>query len=105
MTAWLLLLLHRGAGHGYELRGQLKAQSISLDSAVVYRTLRRLESKGLVRSRWTESGAGPRRRSYKPTAAGTRHLDEAAGTIGALRDLHDRFMDAHDRALTQRRAT
>ncbi len=104
VTAWLLLLLDRGAGYGYELRGQLEAQSISLDSAVVYRALRRLESKGLVRSRWTESGVGPRRRSYKLNAAGTRHLDEVAGTIGAVRDLHDRFLEAHGQALTQRRA-
>lgn len=103
VTAWLLLLLDRGAGYGYELRGQLEAQSIRIDSAVVYRTLRRLEADGLVRSRWTESGVGPRRRSYKLTASGRRQLDEVAGTISAVRDLHDRFLAAHDDTLAGRR--
>lgn len=102
LTAWLLLLLDRGSGYGYELRGQLEAQSIGVDSAVLYRTLRRLEGEGLVRSRWTESHVGPRRRSYELTSSGTRQLDDVAGTISSVRDLHDRFLDAHDQALTRR---
>lgn len=78
--------------------------SINVDSAVVYRTLRRLEGEGLVRSRWTESGVGPRRRSYRLTAVGTRQLDAVARTISSVRDLHDRFLDAHHQARLQRRA-
>jgi len=103
VTAWLLLMLDGGAGYGYELRRRLEAQSISIDSAVVYRTLRRLENEGLVRSHWTESVVGPRRRSYKLSASGTRELDDVAGTIRSLRDLHDRFLGAHDHALAKRR--
>ncbi len=104
VTAWLLLLLDRGAGYGYELRSLLENQSISVDSAVVYRTLRRLEGDGYVRSRWTESGVGPRRRSYTLTSSGNRQLDEVAGTIGSLRDLHDRFLDSHHQSRGPRRA-
>ena len=97
VTAWLLLLLDRGATYGYELLGELEAYSVSIDSAVVYRTLRRLEGDGLVTSHWMKSGVGPRRRSYRLTAGGTRQLDEVAGVISSIRDLHDRFLDEHHR--------
>lgn len=104
VTAWLLLLVDRGATYGYELARELQAHSISIDSAVVYRTLRRLEADGLVKSRWIKSGVGPRRRSYDITAAGTRQLDDVAGVIGSVRDLHDRFLEEHSHAVARRAA-
>jgi len=99
----LLLLLDNGATYGYELRGELDEHSVSIDSAVVYRTLRKLEADGWVTSRWIESGVGPRRRSYTLTAEGRRQLDEIAGAIGAIRDLHDTFLDEHRHATERRR--
>ena len=104
VTAWLLLLVDRGATYGYELRGELEAHAISIDSAVVYRTLRRLEADGLVKSRWIKSGVGPRRRSYDITPTGTRQLDDVAGVIGSVRDLHDRFLEEHSHAVGRRAA-
>ena len=96
VTAWLLRLLDRGATYGYELRRELDARGLSIDSAVVYRTLRRLERDTLVASCWVKSGIGPRRRSYELTAEGRRRLDETAGHIRTTRAIHDLFLRAHE---------
>jgi PadR family transcriptional regulator PadR len=103
VTGWLALLLERGATYGYELRGELEAHAVSIDQAVVYRTLRRLEADGWVTSRWVQSEVGPRRRSYTLTRHGRRQLDEVAGMIAAVRDQHDAFLDEHRLALQRRR--
>jgi PadR family transcriptional regulator PadR len=103
VIAWLLLLLEGGATYGYQLRGELDAHSVSIDQAVVYRTLRKLEGDGWVTSRWVESGLGPRRRSYTVTPQGRGQLAQVAGVISAIRDLHDAFLDEHRRASERRR--
>lgn len=96
LTAWLLLLLDAGGTHGYQLHRALEAQRLNIDPSAVYRTLRRLERERCVESCWTDSAAGPRRRSYRLTAEGRRALDEIAARLG---DLHDTFprVRAHTR--------
>ena len=103
-TAWLLLLLDSGASYGYELRRELDAHHLSVDPSVVYRTLRKLESEGLVASRWMQSASGPRRRFYRLTAKGRRQLDEIAAVITDIRDLNDMFVQAHERVTRARKA-
>ncbi len=70
----LLLLLHQGASHGYELISALEPFGLGdVAPGPVYRTLRDLEAAGLVQSEWdTESSEGPARRVYRLTQAG-RH--------------------------------
>jgi PadR family transcriptional regulator, regulatory protein PadR len=99
MTAWLLLLLRRGATYGYELRRELDVHRLDVDSAVLYRTLRKLEREGRVESRWMKSAAGPRRRFYRLTENGRRTLEEAVGSIVSTRDAHDAFLRSHRRML------
>ncbi|KPL20321.1 MAG: hypothetical protein AMJ93_12255 [Anaerolineae bacterium SM23_84] len=75
----LLLLLHTGDSHGYELSEAIKAFGFGernpVDSSLVYRTLRWLEKNGMVVSAWdTASSAGPARRVYHLTEAGDRYL-------------------------------
>ncbi|HTN23488.1 MAG TPA: PadR family transcriptional regulator [Solirubrobacteraceae bacterium] len=94
MTAWLLLLVGRGAAHGYELHGQLDARGLAADPSAVYRVLRRLERDGCVASDWTPPVAGPRRRRYELTARGRVDLDEITRRIAATRDLNDAFLTA-----------
>ena len=80
----LLLLLHMGKSHGYELAQALLPFGLGeMDSSLVYRMLRGMESAGLVRSEW-EAGAtsGPARRVYYLTPEGDRHL---AGWVADLR--------------------
>ena len=99
----LLLLLHQGASHGYELVGALEPFGLGgMAPGPVYRTLRDLEAMGLVQSEWdTQSTAGPARRVYNLTEAGHHHL---AGWVKRLREtdniLH-RFLTAYDQHIEE----
>ena len=95
LTGWLLLMLDRGPTYGYELHRELEVKGVDVDPAMLYRTLRRLESYGWVESRWMEPVAGPRRRFYRLTPRGRRKLEEVAGLITAIRDFHDAFVQAY----------
>lgn len=95
-TAWLLLLLRDGSGYGYELRRELDALAMKLDPAVMYRTLREMETVGLISSRWMRSDTGPKRRVYDITPAGREELERVAATIAIARDAHTRFLAALD---------
>lgn len=98
LTAWLLLLLARGEGHGYGLAHELRAHAIDFETTSAYRALRALEQNGDVTSRWIQSGAGPRRRLYSLTPKGRRTLVELAALVTAIRDLHEGFVRAYERA-------
>ena len=98
LVGWLLLLLDAGATYGYDLRREFDARRLSLDPAVMYRMLRRLENDKWVQSRWLSPAAGPRRRFYRLTTRGRRNLDEIAGLIAAMRDVHDRYLREHEHA-------
>ncbi|HFD40071.1 MAG TPA: PadR family transcriptional regulator [Anaerolineae bacterium] len=99
----LLLLLHQGAGHGYELVNALEPFGLGdMASGPVYRTLRQLEAAGLVRSEWdTQSAGGPARRVYRLTQAGHQYL---ADWVTYLRETHDmigHFLEAYDRHMQE----
>lgn len=101
----LLLLLHQGPAHGYNLMESLKELGFAedpVDSGTVYRSLREMEEEGLVASEWdTEASAGPARRVYRLTAEGDRAL---AWWVAGLREtdrvLH-RFLQAYDRHMEE----
>jgi len=76
LRACLLLLVAEGPVHGYELLGQLRDLGLPRpDAGAVYRTLRSLDEEGLVRSWWSSSVAGPARRLYRITLAGSGCLE------------------------------
>lgn len=90
----LLLLLHHGPAHGYELADRLGALGLEgsdeagscapVDSSVVYRTLRAMERQGLVTSEWdTTATSGPPRRVYRLTPLGDQVL---ASWVADLRE-------------------
>jgi poly-beta-hydroxybutyrate-responsive repressor len=92
----LLLLLGEHPAHGYELVESLGCFGFDgSDPGGVYRTLRGLEGEGLVSSSWHHSSAGPYRRVYELTAAGTRALaqeaDDVAHAEAILTDFLDRY--------------
>ena len=73
----LLLLLHGGESHGYELLDNLERFGFSenpADSSTIYRILRSLEEKGFATSRWAEGDSGPARRVYSLSPAGDGYL-------------------------------
>lgn len=96
-TAWLLLLLRDGSSYGYELRRELTAREMHVDPAVMYRTLRDMESSGLITSHWMASENGPRRRVYDLTSEGREELVRIAGTIEQERNVQSEFLTAFER--------
>ncbi len=102
LTAWLLLLVQAGTSYGYHIRRELAARQLDVDAGNVYRALRQLQREGQLRSRWGKTVAGPRRRLYHITPEGQRNLAEIAARITALRDSHDRFLEAHAETVARR---
>lgn len=98
LAGWLLLHLDAGATYGYDLRRNFDAQRLSPDPTALYRMLRRLEADGWVQSRWMQPRAGPRRRFYRLAPRGRRNLDEIARLIAAIRESHDRYLQAYEHA-------
>ena len=93
---WLLLLLRSSTrGYGYDLRRELSLRGMSLDPAVLYRSLRDMESTGLIASSWMHSEEGPRRRVYTITAVGREELGRIAALVCDSRDAQDAFLTAH----------
>jgi DNA-binding PadR family transcriptional regulator len=91
----LLLLQTKGKTHGYDLAGALNEYALSdslVEPGALYRTLRRLEEHGYVVSTWEVSGAGPARRIYELTPAGTVHLQEWAEVLDRLSQSLGRFV-------------
>lgn len=94
----LLLLLQRREGHGYALMEELKQSGLaddSLNPSVVYRSLREMEERGWVTSRWNTQGSGPSRRVYRVTPQGEEYLRNWTGGLGEMRDTLDRFLEAY----------
>jgi PadR family transcriptional regulator PadR len=72
----VLKVLERGELYGYaivEALAKTPGDALHLEQSTVYPMLYNLEGKGLVRSRWDESGARPRK-YYALTAAGRKRL-------------------------------
>jgi poly-beta-hydroxybutyrate-responsive repressor len=80
----LLAIAQLGEAHGYQIAHEAEGMAVThagLDSGVIYRTLRRLETAGRVRSSWDTSGSGPARRVYILTESGVQHLGEWAQVL------------------------
>jgi PadR family transcriptional regulator PadR len=102
----LLLLLHRGDSHGYELAEAIKALGFDernpVDSSLIYRTLRWLEENGLVRSTWeTETSSGPARRVYSLNEEGDRYLAAWMTDLRATAQMLHSFLDEYDRHMAR----
>jgi poly-beta-hydroxybutyrate-responsive repressor len=95
--------LHQGANHGYELVSALGPFGLGdIASGPVYRTLRELETAGLVQSEWdTQSSAGPARRVYRLTEAGHRHLADWVDSLRETDGMLHRFLAAYDQHMKE----
>jgi DNA-binding PadR family transcriptional regulator len=80
--AWVgvlfLRLLDEKPMHGYELMDVLNKRGLAppdkIEPGAIYITLRRMEHRGLLTSRWEEKESGPDRRIYTLTEEGRRVL-------------------------------
>jgi PadR family transcriptional regulator PadR len=73
----LLLMLHRGDDHGYNLLNGLEEFGLNPeahDPSMIYRALREMEELGWITSYEGEESKGPQRRVYRLTQEGERHL-------------------------------
>jgi PadR family transcriptional regulator, regulatory protein PadR len=92
----LLMLKERGRSYGYDLSGHLAEYAFTdaeIERAVLYRTLRRLQQNGYVRSNWCVDKGGPARRVYVLTKAGEKHLREWAQVLTKVALSMDRFVE------------
>jgi DNA-binding PadR family transcriptional regulator len=74
----LLLMLHRGDAHGYNLLNGLAEFGLNPeahDPSMIYRALREMEAAGWIASYAGEESRGPQRRVYRLTEEGQRHLE------------------------------
>ncbi len=99
-TAWLLLLLRRGPSYGYGLCRELKCRALEIDPAEMYRSLRSLESDGVISSHWMASATGPRRRVYDLTDAGRDALTQMVQQVAVSREAHCAFLAAYEEPVT-----
>src|ERR1700676_1724051 len=75
----ILSILEEGASYGYIIIQRVRDLSggeIEWTDGMLYPVLHRLETQGLVRSRWEVSEAGRKRKYYALSAAGKRALAE-----------------------------
>ena len=95
----MLVLLARSVGHGYALVGRLNALGVApneVDAGALYRTLRDLETAGLVQSHWTSPDAGASRREYVLTDAGWASLADWAGVMHERARLVGEFLSEYE---------
>jgi PadR family transcriptional regulator PadR len=100
----ILLLLLQEPGHGYALLERLSDEPglMVADPGLLYRTLRQMESDGLVRSEWDTEGQGPARRLYEVTAEGIDALHAWAKRIERTREALRQFLDGYHTLFTER---
>ena len=75
----ILTALERGAGHGYQLALDVEEQSdgyFEFKHGTLYPILHKLEKDGLIEGMWSDEGPRARRRHYRVTDKGKRHVRE-----------------------------
>lgn len=83
----LFTLARLRQAHGYQIVSEAEQFAVThagVDSAAVYRALRRLEANGYVTSSWDTTGPGPARRLYTLTPTGHAHLAEWVDVMGGI---------------------
>lgn len=82
----ILSTLRDGAKHGYQIALDVESESNGLFRfryGTLYPILHRLEEEGLIKGSWS-SGEGRRRKVYRLTAGGERHLSGESDRVGEI---------------------
>ena len=93
--ALLLLLAELGTAHGYELKDAIDRLGLTdteVPTPTIYRSLRRLEEAGQLRSTWERVKKGKPRRSYQLTTEGRDSLTQWAAIFVTQRDALEHFV-------------
>ncbi len=93
LSMLLLQVLEKTEDYGYSVVLRLKELGFDgLSEGTVYPALTRLESRGFLASQLVPSDAGPARKYYRLTKAGTAELRRASDAWASLRVNIDRVM-------------
>jgi glutamate dehydrogenase (NADP+) len=104
--ALLLLLAELGTAYGYELKTAIERLGLTdgeVPSPTIYRSLRRLEDAGQVRSTWERGEAAKPRRRYQLTAEGRDSLKQWTSIFVTQRDALDHFVTRYRDAVSPTR--
>jgi DNA-binding PadR family transcriptional regulator len=78
-------MIYENPTHGYQLMEEMETRGFvlpaRLESGAVYTILRRMETHGLLVSRWEKVASGPDRRIYTITDEGAQALKTGLETI------------------------
>jgi DNA-binding PadR family transcriptional regulator len=102
----LLLMLHRGDDHGYNLLNGLAEFGLNPeahDPSMIYRALRDMEELGWVISYEGVESLGPQRRVYRLTEEGERHLSIWIDDLRRARREIQLLLEAYERDVRARR--
>ena len=91
----ILRRLAESESYGYLINkhvSELSGGLFELKEATLYTAFRRLESAGLIASRWGDEASGARRRYYRLTAAGRERLAQDCVTWAETRALLDTLL-------------
>jgi transcriptional regulator len=75
----VLQLLRAEPTNGYDLTLRIQAVTrdvLNVNAGSLYPALYRLEQRGLIRAKWSETASGRRAKVYSVTAAGKKQLEE-----------------------------
>ncbi len=110
LTFWTLGLLIVRPRYGLEIKKEIENSSegkIMLGVSTIYQLLRRLESRGLVTSRWEKSQQGPPRAYYEATPAGRaivyRFIEEVLSPASPIPNALGRLMQQLMLPLSERK--
>ena len=95
--AFILLSLARENSYGSALLNKMKEEipRCFADSAVIYRSLQRLEEDGSVKSYWETDISGPARKWYEITAKGFENLAEFKEEIEIRKKNLEFFLESY----------
>jgi PadR family transcriptional regulator PadR len=102
----LLASLAVQSTHGYDLRQTIETLTegfLSVDTAAVYRALRRLEEDGFAKSTWASGEFGPQRREYELTNEGAALLAQWKQHLESRRNAIDTLLKAIEGATSRSR--
>lgn len=95
----LLLMLHRGDAHGYNMLNGLDEFGLNreaYDPSVIYRALREMEELDWIISYAGEQSRGPQRRVYSLTDEGERHLAVWINDLGRAKHEIELLLEAYE---------
>jgi len=102
----IMLLLFEQTAHGYDLIERLERfgfEPKTQDVGAIYRTLRKLEREGMVKSQWEVSDSGPAKRLYEVTGEGEEFLKEWALSISFTKSRLETYLEEYDKITNEKK--